>query len=268
MRLSFANGEHADVVVEGGVVSFGSAGGNAVVLHGRDVVARHARMTVDSRGIVLEVLAAAARTHVNARPVREKALLRCGDVVCFGQATIVLKTDRDDAIATRIPPLPTASDDESPAPARVVLRGVSGNHFGKSIAINRSLSVGRDAHNGLVIDEAGVAGRHALFEHVGNAVYLRSLDAADGMLVNGVRVRNAVVHPGDQIEFERHHFVVEAPGLPLRGQLAEATRDTETHEAVEVADGDAPRNQHAIWWLIGVAAVIAGGLAWLIWRGA
>src|SRR5512142_2797852 len=81
MRLSFLNGEHADFVVEDGVISLGSAEGNTLVLAGRDIAPWHARITVDRRGIVLEVLDFAARTHVNARPVREKALLRLGDVL-------------------------------------------------------------------------------------------------------------------------------------------------------------------------------------------
>ena len=102
MRLSFANGEHADVVVDEGAASLGNAEGNTVVLSGRDVAAWHARLTVDERGIVLHVLDPTARTHVNARPVREKALLRCGDMLCLGKVMIEMKGDGEDLIESRV----------------------------------------------------------------------------------------------------------------------------------------------------------------------
>jgi pSer/pThr/pTyr-binding forkhead associated (FHA) protein len=268
MRLSFGNGEHADFVVEEGAVSLGQAEGNTFVLAARDVAAHHARLTVDPRGPVLEVLDPRARTHVNARPVREKALLRSGDVVCLGQVTIVLKADRDDLIETAIPDEP-----ESVAPAqhppRVILRGVAGGHYGRTIAVNHRLTVGNAPDRGLVLDEARIAARHATIEHVGSAIYLRST-AGKESVVNGVRVRDAIIHPGDQIAFERSHFVVEAPGLPLRGADADEagartqvadTRPRDAAAADEAAQG-------GIWWLIGAAAVIAAGIALMIWRGA
>ena len=71
MRLSFVNGGHDDLVVTSGGVNLGSADGNDVVIDGKDVSPWHARIFVDARGIVLQVLDPAAQTHVNARPVRE-----------------------------------------------------------------------------------------------------------------------------------------------------------------------------------------------------
>lgn len=267
MRLSFGNGEHADFVVEEGAVSLGQAEGNTFVLAARDVAAHHARLTVDARGAVLEVLDPQARTHVNARPVREKALLRSGDVVCLGQVTIVLKADRDELIQTAVP---SESDSSAPAqhPPRVILRGVSGGHYGKTIAVNHRLTIGNAPDRGLVLDEARIPARHATIEHVGNAIYLRSTSGQESW-VNGVRVRDAIIHPGDQIAFERSHFVVEAPGLPLRGADTEAGARAESADAtprdVSVSE---PASQGGIWWLIGAAAVIAAGIALMIWRGA
>lgn len=271
MRLSFANGEHADFVMDGGSANLGHADGNTLVLPGRDVAARHARLTVDPRGIVLEVLDPSARTHVNARPVREKALLRCGDTLCLGSSMIVVKADHDDSIARSVPSMPA-----QPAPAthppRVILRGVSGSHFGKAIAVNPRLAVGRDRTCGLVIDDAHVAAHHATIENVGDAIYLRDAAATAATLVNGVRVGDAVIHPGDQIAFGREHFIVEAPGLPLRGDDgADVVRAiTETMDAVHSGVGEAAdgaRAQGAIWWLIGAAALIAAALGLLIHRG-
>ncbi|MEO5560978.1 MAG: FHA domain-containing protein [Dokdonella sp.] len=270
MRLSFANGEHADFVLDAGVASLGQADSNTLVLIGKDVAARHARLSVDVRGIVLEVLDPAARTHLNARPVREKALLRCGDLLCLGTVTIVVKMDRDDLIETTLPP-ETAVATALSNPARVILRGVSGSHFGKAMAVNSRLMVGSGSDCGLVISETHVAARHAVIENVGDAIYLRDLSAANGSAVNGVRVRNAVVHPGDQLTFERSHFVVEAPGLPLRGEVrsSELLARGESFDTVPNTDSaiEPAPTERAIWWLIGAAALIALALVLLIHRG-
>ncbi|MEO5622184.1 MAG: FHA domain-containing protein [Dokdonella sp.] len=269
MRLSFANGEHADFLLEGGAASLGNASGNTLVLAGPDIAAQHARLTEDRRGVVLEVLDPAARTHVNARPVREKALLRCGDVLCLGKVTITLKADRDDLIETSIPPesVPPAT---AQSPSRVILRGVSGSHFGRTIAVNHRIVVGSGADCGLVMEEGQIVSRHASIENVDESIYLRNIGGArNGSMVNGVRVTDAIVYPGDQVAFERNYFIVEAPGLPARGQAR--ADDAQPLDVVDdrQASGVAapPRARGAIWWLIGVAALIALALGLLIHRG-
>lgn len=270
MRLSFASGERADFTMDGGVVNLGSAVGNGVVLAGKDVAAWHARLAVDARGIVLEVMDPGARTHVNGRPVREKALLRCGDTLCLGSTVIVLRADPDTMDADVVPPARPLNTTAGAQPARVVLRGVAGRHFGKAIAVNRSLVVGTGGTCDLVLDELRVAPRHAVLEFDGDRLWLRNLDSGDGTFVNGVRVRNAAIHAGDQLAFEHSHFVVEAPGLPARSELAD---DGSGIEAMTVdggavsADRDAPAGHGGIWWLIGAAALIALGLVLLIHRG-
>jgi pSer/pThr/pTyr-binding forkhead associated (FHA) protein len=272
MRLSFGNGEHADLVVDNGTVTFGNANGNTVVLPGRDVVAWHARLILDRRGAVLEVLDPAAQTHVNARPVREKALLRHGDLLCLGSVTIALKADRDDLIHTTIPEPAPLSASTPIQPSRTTLRGVSGSHFGKTISINRRLLIGRGKDCGLVIDEARIAPHHALLENVGNAIYLRDIDSPDGMDVNGIRVRNAIVHAGDQLAFERNQFIIEAPALPPRGEDSVRAAHAITETLSAVPGGNARESQRrqgrgATGWLIGVAVLIALGFALLLHRG-
>jgi pSer/pThr/pTyr-binding forkhead associated (FHA) protein len=271
MRLSFPNGEHADFVVEGGAISLGNADGNTLVLNGRDIAPWHARINVDARGIVLEVLDFAARTHVNARPVREKALLRLGDVLSLGVVAMMLKPDRDDVIQTALPG--GEEDDEESAealPARVVLRSVAGGHFGRAIALRQRLVVGRAADCDIVVDDAQIAPHHATIELVGEAICLRDMGSGAGVLVNGLRLKTAILHTGDQVAFGRDHFLIEAPGLPLRGDVAPALQDAQT---VETRDTPPPpaasaNSRGSIWWLIGAAALIALGLSWMLLRGA
>jgi len=263
MRLSFGNGERADFVMDDGVVNLGSAVGNGVVLGDRDVAPWHARLTVDARGIVLEIMDPNARTHVNARPVREKALLRCGDVLCLGRTAIAIKADADASIATAIPG-PAASPTAPSQPPRAVLRGVAGSHFGKAIGVNPRLVVGSSPAADLVVDDR-IAPEHAAIEWHGDALWLRDLGSTDGCLVNGIRVRNARLHPGDQVGFGRHQFVVEAPGLAARGAMPASAADAaEARPANEPAAAD---SSGGIGWLIGAAALIALALVLLFHRG-
>ena len=265
MRLSFANGERADFIMEDGVVNLGSAAGNGLVLAGKDVAPWHARLLVDARGIVLEIMDPNARTHVNARPIREKALLRCGDILCLGQAAIALKADSDDTISSSIPANPP-----TPAPpvqpSRVVLRGVAGSHFGRAIPVNPRLVVGSAAGSGLVLDDPRIAARHAAIECAGERIWLRDIDSLEGTLVNGVRVRDARIHPGDQLGFDRSQFVVEAPGMPMRGETS-VFPEHETVSPAQAGETAQAPAQGGIWWLIGAAALIALGLFLLIQRG-
>jgi predicted component of type VI protein secretion system len=269
MRLSFANGERADFVMEEGVVNLGSAEGNGILLAARDVAPWHARLVVDARGIVLEIMDPTALTHVNARPVREKALLRFGDMLCLGRTVIALKADSDATVNTSIP-ADGAARTAPTTPARVVLRGVSGNHFGKAVAVNQRLVIGSGPDCDLVLDEPRMAAQHAAIEFTGERIWLRDLGSTDGSLVNGVHVRDAAVHSGDQLAFERSHFVIEAPGLPLRGEMGNGDEyaNGDAHAEAEQADRDrSDAGQGGIWWLIGVAALIALGLVLLIHRG-
>src|SRR5258708_3241615 len=217
MRLSFPNGEHEDTFIGAGDTSIGAASDNTIVVGHSGVAPHHLKLSVNAQGIVLGVLDAQARTHVNTRPVREKALLRLGDVVSMDTLQFVLKPDRDDSIRTELPPAVTTPP-PSPGPnrinpARVLLRGLSGVQFGKIVPVRGKLVIGRGPGADLVLDEADIAPRQSTIESTGDAIYLRALNGNGVAYVNGVRVRDAVVHADDQIAFGRNRFVIEAPGL-------------------------------------------------------
>jgi len=281
MRLSFTNKEHADVLVAPGDTRIGSAQDNAVVVTAQGVAAHHVSLAVRERSLVLNVLDANARTHVNARPVREKAILRLGDIVSLDTVQFMVKPDRDDSIRTKIPaPKPGARAEEIGAtqmrlvPPRVVLRGVSGAYFGKIIPVRGKLVIGRGSECDLILDEPEMSRRHAVIENFGDGIYLRDLGSANGTFVNGVQVRDAVLHPDDQIAFDRNRFLLEAPGMPARGETATAEAEdapniTQTMQAIrspEVPRPAAPseRGRNDVWWLIGAAALIGLGLALLL----
>ncbi len=282
VRLTFPNKEHADVLVAPGDTTVGSAQDNAVVLPGAGVAAHHASVTVRDRSFVLNVLDTVARTHVNARPVREKALLRMGDIVSLDTVQFMLKPDRDEVIRTKVPAENPAAvePDNDPnvtrtrlTPPRAVLRGVSGAYFGKIIPIRGRLTIGRGSECDLILDEAEMSRKHAMIENFGDGIYLRDLGSSNGTFVNGVQVRDAVLHPDDQIAFDRNRFLLEAPGMAPRSDHEVTVEEpvhniTQTMQAIRLPDAKAAptveRNKNDIWWLIGAAALIAVGIALLL----
>jgi pSer/pThr/pTyr-binding forkhead associated (FHA) protein len=279
MRLHFPNREHEDLLVAPGETSIGAASDNALVLDRPGIAAHHASLIVGDRGFVLSVSDGAARVHVNARPVREKAILRLGDIVSLDTLQFVLKPDRDASIRTEVPEAtPARADEEAQTrlrnvPPKAVLRGVSGVYFGRIIPLRGRLVIGRGSDSDLVLYEPEMSRRHAMIENTGDVMFLRDLGSANGTFVNGVQVRNAVLHPDDQIAFDHNRFLLEAPGLPGRDQAAIDERDapniTQTMRAVRVDDLEPSpaadnRSRNDIWWLIGAAALIGLGIALLL----
>jgi hypothetical protein len=88
-----------------------------------------------------------------------------------------------------------------------------------------------------------------------------------------VQVRDAVLHPDDQIAFDRNRFLLEAPGMAPRSDHEVTVEEpvhniTQTMQAIRLTEAKpAPateRNKNDIWWLIGAAALIAVGIALLL----
>lgn len=281
MQLTFPNGEHASVALQG-EVTVGSRAGSRVCLAGQGLAPHHASFQQDRRGLWLRVPAGAHGVHLNARPVRRLAQLRPGDLVCLDKLRLVVRADDDPEIDRRIPPAQPGAMNEAQrvSASRVVLRGLSGQHFGRTYTLTEPRLIGRAASADIRLDDVAVAERHAVVELHADRVVLRAM-GNDASQVNGVPVRDAVLAPGDQISIDQHRFVLEAPGLPLRGQLGGhkpvVTTHTQTMKAVrvpvandpapavtEAAPSPAKRDPVALWWLIAAATVLAAAMTALL----
>ena len=284
MQLTFPNGEHPSVAFNYGEISVGSKAGLSISLSGKNLAPHHASLVADRRGLWMRVPSGTPGVHLNARPVRRLAMLRVGDQICLEQVQIVISEDSPQVIERTIPMAapPVLADAQKVSASRVVLRGVSGSWFGRSVTLTEPRVIGRAATADIRIDELGIADRHVQLELQGVRVVLRSLSANAGAVFNGVPVRDAVLAPGDQLVIDQHRFVLEAPGLPPRGQEA-AVRSgvvahTQTIKAVKVprpsesgATGkmdDTPSassvDPGALWWLIAAAAVLAAAITALV----
>src|SRR3546814_249109 len=160
------------------------------------------------------------------------AMLRVGDAVYVDGVEMRV-------IGSTAPELPGAALHEPTSNGtgdpRVVLRGVGGQYHGRSFTLEQPRLVGRSSDADIRIDDPSFADRHARLDLLGDDIILRDLGSAEGTLVNGEPMRDALLRPGDQVVFDAHHrFVVEAP---MRGRTpGEHVRD-EGERVVVVVDG-------------------------------
>jgi len=68
------------------------------------------------------------------------------------------------------------------------------------------LTVGREAHNQIVIDDPSVSREHAAIVPIGNDHILEDLRSANGTVVNGTKLSRRILQHGDVMEFGRFHL--------------------------------------------------------------
>jgi hypothetical protein len=93
----------------------------------------------------------------------------------------------------------------------------------------------------------------------GDTVVLRDL-GGEGSWLNGRRVKDAVLAPGDQLVFEQQRFVLEAPGLHGR-QAPRAAAGAFAPLPPEALPPEGARGRPVGWLIasaLAIAAVIAG----------
>lgn len=248
MRIEFPNAARDDFHWAQAQLRIGSAADNDLVLATGQASARHLKIQQDRFGWVLRVLPGADRIYVNARPVRERALLRAGDVVSVGDCRLLLLADEDPAqrdVAT----IPAAGR------CTVALRAVSGPLSGRVLPLRDTLGLGPSGDIPLDLPRGETVSLSIRWRDGKLMLETTMPCAAHPVRVNGFAVSEAWLQPGDQIGVAMHRFVVDAPGLePEPVWTAPELAGSDLPEAAAGPVGE-------VWWLIVTAAVLALGIA-------
>lgn len=65
-------------------------------------------------------------------------------------------------------------------------------------------TLGRAAGNDIRLEDATVSSKHAVFQVVGDAVFVEDLGSTNGTLLNGAKVERHRLHSGDALRFGQH----------------------------------------------------------------
>lgn len=248
MRIEFPNAAREDFHWTQPQLRIGSAPDNDLVLATGQAAPQHLRIQLDRRGWVLQVLPPADRIYVNARPVRERALLRAGDVVSVGDCRMLLRADADPALR---PPLGVPEQGR----CTVALRAVAGPLSGKVLPLRDSLELGPQGCCPLELPQGEVAVLRISWQDGQLLLEAIQSSARHPLRVNGVAAQKLALQPGDQIGLAMHRFVVEGPGMEPEPEIA-MPEPVPEHLPEEAAG---PSGE--VWWLIVTAAVLALGIA-------
>lgn len=227
----------------------GRAADSDIVLNEPGVAERHLCLRADARGVWLQVERGAGHVYVNARRVRERALLRAGDCLGIGRCRLWLVDE-----AAR-----EAAAEPDVRPPVAALRAVAGPFSGRVWSIGDGLSFGGEqAAQPLSLPDAQAAGR-VEFAWRGHALWVRGdLPERYRLRVNGRRLDEARLQHGDHLGVGAHRWVLDAAGLDVAPPAPPAAAPAPAAAAVASAR---PRGE--LGWLIVTAAVLGLILALL-----
>ena len=216
-----------------------------------------ATVYVDSRGVWMQVRDGVRGAYVNGRPVRHMAMLRAGDSL-FLHGHEVLLVGREPDLAPPAQPAPARTS------VRCVLRAVGGPLHGRCFSLARELAIGNAPDGDVRIDDARVAARHVELVPLVRGVSATIGQNAGGVTVNGHRIENALLLPGDQLVLAgTHRFVIEAP----RASGDESPEPVPVRTAAPVPRAPSRRPWRMPWLLL-AAVLLAAALSLLLLYGA
>ncbi len=226
MKLFFPNGEHPQVLIGQGSQQVGSADGLAIVLAAPNVAQRHAELVREGDVVTLRALEGAAALSVNGQPLVGEAVLQPGDLIGFGdvQARVV---GVEKAGVAPAPSRPAPVDDSGAtrvrmAVPRFVLRGVSGAAFGKTYPVMTQQVIGRQSDCDIAIPSEEISRRHAQVRPTPIGLHVEDLGSSNGTFINGKRVQEGLLKPGEELRLDNIRFLLVAPGaeIPATSKLA------------------------------------------------
>ena len=269
MKLVFPNGEHATALLATGVNRIGSDPEGAVVIGGPGILPRHLEIHITSTGANLQLPEGSGPVTVNGKPVKELMALRTGDQVGFGAVVakfVATEPSKTVAGGSPLPPSVVAAaqqmalDGESgatrvrAAAPKFVLRGVSGNTFGKMYGVTGPMTIGRSAECDIAIPVEEISRRHALVKPNASGLQVEDLGSSNGTFINNKRVQAGQLNPGDELRLDQVRLILVAPGMEIQHMQQKAP-------APEAAS--AGGNAGLMKAIAGV--VIVGSLAVIAW---
>ncbi len=216
MKLVFPGSDRGQLLLEQRNYTIGSEAGADVVLADANVAPLHCELAVTAQGVQLRI-PEDSQVLVNERPVSGLIALRPGDTLACGAARIRLV--KVAAVAESATPSARHDDDAQvqatmvrPVLPKFVLRGMSGDQFGRSHPLQAIMLVGRADDASLCLPMESISRQHARLTLAGDEILVEDLGSANGTWINGERISRGHARHGDEIRFDKERFQLLVPG--------------------------------------------------------
>jgi pSer/pThr/pTyr-binding forkhead associated (FHA) protein len=193
LKLQFRDQPGSSVKLSASTVTLGRDESNDVVIDSQSVSDFHAEISTDAQFPVIIDLLSANGTFVNDRRISSRHQLQPWDIVRLG--TVELEV----------------TDPNAHRPQDWALRSESDLLASRFHALDTSTVIGRDPACDLTIDDNLLSRRHARLLLEGDCLKVIDLGSANGTFLNGEKIQDAVAHPGDELRFDQHCFIVVGP---------------------------------------------------------
>ncbi|AUM11860.1 FHA domain-containing protein [Ketobacter alkanivorans] len=203
LKLQFKDQRLPAVWLVESITTLGSDPKNLIVIKEDGIEPHHAEIRKDGDALYLSDLGSFKGTFVNGTKVGKHFQLRSGDVIKLANVELLI-----------VEPKAVAEKPKSVAPSvrsDWSIMALSGPLKGKSIMIHGSMVFGRSSSCDIAISDAHMSRRHAEINLKGGVLRIVDLQSSNGTCVNGQKVGEQVLKPGDKISFDHLTFLVAGP---------------------------------------------------------
>ena len=92
-----------------------------------------------------------------------------------------------------------------------VLRGVTGQVFGRTFAIEQPLTIGRAPVCDVTIPEPTLSRCHVRLSPTAEGMLVQDLGSTNGTYINGQRISQWIARAGDELRLDCIRFLIERP---------------------------------------------------------
>jgi pSer/pThr/pTyr-binding forkhead associated (FHA) protein len=141
-----------------------------------------------------------------------------------------------------------------------MLRGVSGTTFGKTFAVTDNAVIGRQPDCDIPVPAEEISRQHARLKVTAEGVHVEDMGSANGTFINGKRVQNGLLKPGEELRLDTVRFLLVTPGMDARQQSAGARVDNDVRESQK-------RPTSMLWVIVAIVVLVIIAFAALRYSG-
>lgn len=187
-------------------ISIGKGSQNDIILNAPGIDDVHAVFSVEGDHVYL-LDKSTQGTFINGERVIDRVMVSSGDSITMGEVLMDIIDPKqviiDNSNAT------TVNAD------RWMLKALTGWLAGQEITIDHPIVIGRDPSCDVTIPGTHLSRRHAEISVHDDKLHVKDLGSTNGTFLNGERIQEADVVPGDELRFDLLSFFVLGPSIKV-----------------------------------------------------